>query len=122
VILIISLIVIYDKFIKPTFENCFEQQPHEEPQPNQNIYIFLDKKEIEEEQEETEEQEEQEKNPEDEFVEIDCEEKTVEYNGLNRNRQIEIGYEFPRLDAGENDIFINSGTCEIQIKSKDRWL
>ena len=69
VILIISLIVIYDKFIKPTFENCFEQQPHEEPQPNQNIYIFLDKKEIEEEQEETEEQEEQEKNPEDEFVE-----------------------------------------------------
>ena len=31
------------------------------------------------------------------YVEIDCEEKTTEYDNLNRNRQIEIGYDFPIL-------------------------
>lgn len=31
------------------------------------------------------------------YVEINVEEKTVLYEGLNRNRKIEIGYEFPIL-------------------------
>lgn len=58
----------------------------------------------------------------DNFVEIDCEEKTVECNGLNRSRQLEIGYEFPKLSAGTNLISINSGECQIEIRRKDRWL
>lgn len=58
----------------------------------------------------------------DDFVEIDCKEKTVECNGLNRNRQLEIGYEFPKLSVGTNLISINSGECQIEIRRKDRWL
>ena len=58
----------------------------------------------------------------DQYVEIDCEEKEVKYNGLNRNRQIEIGYEFPILNVGENKIIIHSGDCTIKVLRKDRWL
>lgn len=58
----------------------------------------------------------------DNYVEINCEEKTVEYNGLNRSRQLEIGYEFPKLNLGSNSVIINSGDCDIQVKRKDRWL
>lgn len=59
---------------------------------------------------------------EDTYVEIDCKEKTVKYEGLNRNRQIEIGYEFPKLNVGDNPIVFNSGSCKIKVKRKDRWL
>ena len=58
----------------------------------------------------------------DECVEINCEEKTVEYEGLNRNRQIEIGYDFPKLKVGENEIIMHSGDCVIKVLRKDRWL
>lgn len=57
-----------------------------------------------------------------EYVEIDCEEKTALYEGLNRNRKLEIGYEFPKLSPGENDIKMNEGDCIIKAKRKDRWL
>lgn len=57
-----------------------------------------------------------------EYVEIDCEKKTVEYEGLNRNRQIEIGYDFPKLKVGENEIIMHSGDCVIKVLRKDRWL
>lgn len=56
------------------------------------------------------------------YVEIDCEEKTVIYNGLNRNRQIKIGYDFPKLGIGKNTITVHSGDAIIKIKRKDRWL
>lgn len=59
---------------------------------------------------------------EDEYVEIDCDEKTVTYDNLNRNRQIQIDFEFPKLKIGENIVTINSGDCSIKIKRKDRWL
>ena len=59
---------------------------------------------------------------EDDFVEIDCEDKTVEYNGLIRSRQLEIGYDFPKLNVGTNLIAINYGNCRIEMKRKDRWL
>lgn len=58
----------------------------------------------------------------DDYVEIDCEGKNVEYNGLNRSRQLEIGFEFPKLNVGTNFITINSGDCDILVKRKDRWL
>lgn len=58
----------------------------------------------------------------DSYVEIDCEEKTVKYEGLNRNRQIEINYDFPKLKIGNNTITIHSGACNIKVKRKDRWL
>lgn len=56
------------------------------------------------------------------YVEIDCEDKTIKYNGLNRNRQMIIGYNFPKLSIGVNTISFNSGTCTIKVKRKDRWL
>lgn len=58
----------------------------------------------------------------DTYVEIDCIEKKAKYEGLNRDRQIEIGYEFPSLQVGQNTITVNSGNCTIKIKRKDRWL
>ena len=58
----------------------------------------------------------------DSYVIIDCKEKTAEYEGLNRSRQLEIGYDFPALKTGENAITINSGACNIKIKRKDCWL
>lgn len=56
------------------------------------------------------------------YVEIDCENKTVLYEGLNRFKQIEIGYDFPKLKLGDNVVSLNSGDCTIKIKRKDRWL
>ena len=47
---------------------------------------------------------------------------TVLYEGLNRNRQLEIGYEFPKLNVGNNTIVVHSGDATIKIKRKDRWL
>ena len=58
----------------------------------------------------------------DSYVEIDCEEKTVRYDGLDRNRQIEIGYDFPKLQPGNNKIIIHGGDALIKIKRRDRWL
>lgn len=58
----------------------------------------------------------------DAYVEIDCEEKEAKYEGLNRNRNLEIGYEFPKLKVGNNTVTLNSGDCTIKVKRKDRWL
>ena len=58
----------------------------------------------------------------DSYVEIDCQEKTVEYEGLNRNRQIKIGYDFPELKIKDNNIIMHEGECLIKVKRKDRWL
>lgn len=57
-----------------------------------------------------------------EYTEIDCEEKEATYEGLNRDRQLKIGYEFPKLKAGENEIKMYKGDCIIKVKRKDRWL
>lgn len=57
----------------------------------------------------------------DDYVEIDCETKKTLYNGLGRDRKITIGYEFPKLKVGENEIQLYSGDTEIYIKRKDRW-
>lgn len=59
---------------------------------------------------------------EDDYVEIDCEEMTVQYEGLNRNRRLVIDFEFPKLKEGNNDIIMYDGDCIIKCKRKDRWL
>nr|DAE03779.1 MAG TPA: distal tail protein [Myoviridae sp. ct2Pw37] len=59
---------------------------------------------------------------EDNYVEIDCEEMTALYEGLNRNRRLTIDFEFPKLEEGENDIIMYNGDCIIKCKRKDRWL
>ena len=59
---------------------------------------------------------------EDDYVEIDCEEMTVQYEGLDRNRRLVIDFEFPKLKEGNNDIIMYSGDCIIKCKRKDRWL
>lgn len=61
-------------------------------------------------------------NTNDTYVEIDCQQMTVLYEGLNRSRNLEIGFEFPSLAPGTNRISINSGDPLIKIKRKDRWL
>jgi len=58
----------------------------------------------------------------DDYVEIDCEEFCALYDGLNRNRQLNIGYKFPKLNPGKNEISVNSGDPIIKIKRGDRWL
>ena len=58
----------------------------------------------------------------DDYVEIDCEEKNALYDGKNRNRNLEIGFEFPKLLPGNNLLVIHSGDSIIKIKRKDRWL
>ena len=56
------------------------------------------------------------------YVEIDCKEFNASYNGISKNRNLEIDFEFPKLNSGENAITINSGTAIIEIKRKDCWL
>lgn len=58
----------------------------------------------------------------DKYVEIDCENKEVKFDGLERFRSIEIGYDFPKLNIGNNEIIINDGDCIIKVIRKDRWL
>lgn len=58
----------------------------------------------------------------DTYVEIDCQEKETKYEGMNRNRNLDIGFEFPKLNIGNNTLTINSGDCTIKVKRKDRWL
>lgn len=56
------------------------------------------------------------------YVEIDCDKKTVLYENLNRDRNIEIGYQFPKLEIGNNTITVHSGDAIIKVKRKERWL
>lgn len=58
----------------------------------------------------------------DKYVDIDCENKTVEYEQLNRNRNLSIGYDFPKLNIGNNKIIMNDGDCILKVIRKDRWL
>ncbi len=58
----------------------------------------------------------------DEYVEINCETGNATYNNLYRNKFLEIGFEFPKLNPGNNIIKKNSGDCTIKIKNKDRFL
>ena len=46
------------------------------------------------------------------YVEIDCEEKTIKYDNLNRNRQIEIGYEFPILTPRTKQNYCTYWRCK----------
>ncbi len=56
------------------------------------------------------------------YVEIDCNEKKASCNGLSRNRQLEIGWEFPIFEPGENKVVKHSGNFEVLCKGKDCWL
>lgn len=58
----------------------------------------------------------------DTYVEIDCEEMEAQYDGFNRNRNLEIGYNFPLLPVGVSNITVHEGDAIIKIKRKDRWL
>lgn len=58
----------------------------------------------------------------DEYVDIDCEDMNAYYDNLLRNKQLEIGYEFPILQVGTNNVEVHSGDVIIKIKRKDRWL
>lgn len=58
----------------------------------------------------------------DEYVEINSEDGTVQCEGFNKNKQIEMGFKYPILEPGENKIIINSGNAIVKVKRKDRWL
>ena len=64
-----------------------------------------------------------------EYVEIDCDAKTVTYKGMNRTRRITIidghttEYVFPYFEPSDNNYaFSVDGECTILLKRKDRWL
>lgn len=56
------------------------------------------------------------------FVEIDCENMNAESNGILKNRNLSIGYEFPTLEPGSNSIVVHSGDATIKVKRKDCWV
>lgn len=61
--------------------------------------------------------------PEDEsYVEIDCITAKATYDNLLRNSNLEISYEFPIINPGNNYVTINSGDAVIKVKRKDCWL
>ena len=53
---------------------------------------------------------------------IDCELKNAYYDNLLRNRQLEIGFAFPKLKVGNNTVTKISGDATIEFKRKDVWL
>lgn len=57
-----------------------------------------------------------------EEVIIDCDKMNAYKDNLLRNRQLTIGFEFPKLNVGNNIIKIDSGSVDVFIKEKDRWL
>ncbi len=59
---------------------------------------------------------------EEDYVEIDSFNCTVQYKNLNRNRNIKLGFDFPTLNPGQNNIEIKAGDSIIYIKRKDCWL
>lgn len=59
---------------------------------------------------------------EDNEVEIDCNEMTEKYNGISKSRNIDIGFKYPILYPGKNELLIHSGNAEIYVKRKDAWL
>lgn len=58
----------------------------------------------------------------DEYVDIDCEEMNAYSEGFLRNKQLEIGFNFPALEPGMNIVRIMAGHTKIQIKNESRWL
>lgn len=56
------------------------------------------------------------------YVNIDCVEMNALYDGLYRNKQLTIGYEFPKLQPGNNEVVILSGDPVIKVLRKDAWL
>ncbi|MDE6141034.1 MAG: phage tail family protein [Bacilli bacterium] len=57
-----------------------------------------------------------------EYAEFDCFDAEITYNGLNRNKNLEIDYLFPKINPGENIVKVFSGDAKIFIKRKDCWL
>lgn len=53
---------------------------------------------------------------------IDCQEMNATFDGLLRNRQLQIGFKFPILTPGINKLKIISGDAKVEIKRKERWL
>lgn len=56
------------------------------------------------------------------YVEIDCLDCNAFYDEEYRNMNLEIGYNFPRLNPGANNITIHSGSPIVKVKRKDVWL
>ena len=59
---------------------------------------------------------------EDNYVEIDCEKMNASCDGILKNRNLEIDFNFPILNPGENIVTINNGDAIVKIKRKDCWL
>lgn len=59
---------------------------------------------------------------EDTIVEIDCEKMNATHEGILKNRNLEIDFDFPILNPGNNKVVVHSGDAIIKIKRKDCWL
>lgn len=53
---------------------------------------------------------------------IDCEEMSASFDGLSRNKRLEIGFQFPELYPGRNEVKVIDGDAKIEFKRKDVWL
>lgn len=58
----------------------------------------------------------------DDHVIIDCKEFDASFNNLKRNKQLTIGFDFPVIYPGLNQVKLNTGTCRIEVMRKDCWL
>lgn len=58
----------------------------------------------------------------DDCVTIDCNTMEETYEGISKSKNIEIGFDYPKLKVGDNEIFIHSGKVIIEMKRKDSWL
>lgn len=56
------------------------------------------------------------------YVEIDCKDAKATYNNLLRNSNLEISFDFPIVNPGDNQIVINAGDAIIKVKREDCWL
>ena len=59
---------------------------------------------------------------EDSEVIIDCAKQTETCEGISKSRNMEIGFNYPSLLPGNNNIVINSGNAKIYVLRKDVWL
>lgn len=50
-------------------------------------------------------------------IEVDSKEKKED-----KPQNISIGFEYPTLKPGRNEITIHTGSCKVLMKRKDRWL
>ena len=56
------------------------------------------------------------------YVDIDCKTYNACFEDILKNNNLQIGFDFPVLNPGNNKVIINSGNAKIMMKRRDCWL